>query len=154
MFDYGMMGRDVMSAPIGLSVVAMVKLSPRPKAKAATSFFCSVERRGRAGPGSCTRRPSSAPRGPGQDPAAFIGVVPFYPGGVDDVGLKAILAAVGHPDAALEIRIVGDDGGVLADGTLSVDWASGAGCASTVSTLLDQALALAKTPTRCHKLAN
>ncbi|HEY7851423.1 MAG TPA: hypothetical protein VIB82_00510 [Caulobacteraceae bacterium] len=152
-FDYGMMGRDVIPTPIGLSVVALVKLSPRPKAKAADIVLLlgGAEKARRAW--QLYAKAISAPVDPTKTPAAFVGGVPFYPGGVDDVGLKAILAAVGHPGAAVEARIVGDDGGILADGTMQVDRPP-ARDAPTVSALLDQALALAKTPTRCHKLAN
>jgi hypothetical protein len=94
----------------------------------------------------------SAP--PGKRPVGIIGVVPFSPvsSSADD-GLRLLLAGVGQASAApLEVRVMGGDGAVLADATYSTTDPQVRDRALVLAAL-QQALALAKTPTQCQKLS-
>jgi hypothetical protein len=87
-----------------------------------------------------------------QRPVAFTGIVPTSPelGPVDD-GLRKLLATIGHTPGTLEVKIVGDDASVIADGSYDVSQ-SPIGDAAVVGAALQQAEAAAKTPTACRKV--
>ena len=96
----------------------------------------------------------SAPPDPAKPSAFFYGVIPINPANRDapDAGLGDLFSAVGAPGAVLEVRAVaGDDGSVLARGSYPVDQPPTRAQAA-VGDLLNQALALAKTPTQCSKV--
>ncbi|HXV01912.1 MAG TPA: hypothetical protein VG166_15560 [Caulobacteraceae bacterium] len=151
-FDFGMMGRSV-SAPSGLSVLAVVSLRPPPKAKRANIVLLLDGTEKARRPWQMYARAMAAPVNPSKTPTAFVGIVPFYPRDDEDAGLKTILAAIGRPGATLEARIIGDDSSILSDGTFPINQPA-VRDTMAVNALLDQALILAKTPTRCPKLAN
>jgi len=64
-----------------------------------------------------------------------------------------VLAAVGEPGGSVEVRILGNDGSLIADGSYAISVPL-ARQKPLVQDALQQALTLAKTPTQCRKLAN
>jgi hypothetical protein len=153
--EYGMEGDHVVDAPAALRVTAAISLTPMPTAATADIVLLvnGVEK---------TRRPwrmyaqniatlRSAPED--KRPVGFVGVIPFspVPAGADD-GLHSLLASVGDASGGtIEVRIVGDDGVVLAAATYTMADPP-VRDRSLVLAALRQALALAKTPTQCQKL--
>jgi hypothetical protein len=153
--DFGMLGREVMPTPAGLRVFAMVGLQPPPKPTTADIVvrLNGVEKARRPWQMYAKALSSPSPPPSGDTPVSFYGVIPFVPrNGVADAGLKDLLSAVGQPKAVIEAQIVGDDGSVLADASYAVDQPP-LRTQAAVDAVLDQALALAKTPAQCRKLS-
>jgi hypothetical protein len=89
---------------------------------------------------------------PARRPAGFFGVIPFQAtNDPSDAGLRRLLGTVGNQPATVDVRIVGDDGSVLADGSYDVANAP-IHDQALVSAAVQRAQALARTPTQCRKV--
>ena len=88
MIEYGMMGRDVMPAPVGLDVLAVVGLTPPPKAKAAGIVLLLGGTEKARRPWQMYARSVSATPDPTKTPAAFVGVVRSTQAAVTMLGWK------------------------------------------------------------------
>jgi hypothetical protein len=155
-FDYAMEGSGVTPGARGATVFAMIAFAPAPpKAKTADIVLL-------VGGAEVARRPwrmyaqnmaaLSQNTDPARRPAGFFGVIPFQAtNDPSDAGLRRLLGTVGNQPATVDVRIVGDDGSVLADGSYDVANAP-IHDQALVSAAVQRAQALARTPTQCRKV--
>ena len=157
-FDYAMEGNGVTPGARGADVFAMVAFAPTPpKARTAdiVVLFNGAEVARRPWRMYAQNMAAMAQNAdPARRPAGFFGVIPIQAtDAAADAPLRRLLGTVGDAPGTLQVRIVGDDGSVLADASYDVanppihDQA-------LVSAAVQRAQALAKTPSQCRKLNN
>jgi hypothetical protein len=154
-FEYPLEGDVPVHWPNGLSILAVAGMDPPPKAMAATIVLSlnGVEKISRPW-GMYAKARASIAAAPNH-PVAVYGVIPFFPHAANpaDAGLSELLHAVGEPGGVVAVRIVGDDGAVLAAASYSIDQPAVRSKAA-IDAALGEALAKAKTPTQCQKQAD
>lgn len=151
-FDYPLTNAAPSRWPDGLNVLAVATLNPPPKAMTAKVVLSinGVDKASR--PWSAYAKVRAALATAPQHPDAFFGVIAFYPDAASaaDAGLVELLRDAGEPDAKLGVRIVGDDGSVLAAAAYGIDQPA-VRAKPKIDAALAEALAKAKTPAQCRK---
>ena len=154
-FDYPLTNGTPSRWPDGVSVLAVASLDPPPKAVSARVVLSvnGIEKASRPWPMYAKARAAigTAP----QHPVGLFGVIPFYPdlGSPGDAGLVALLRDAGEPDSKLGVRIVGDDGSLLAAATYAIDQPA-VRARPKIDAALAEALVKAKAPAQCRKQTN
>jgi hypothetical protein len=152
LFDYPLMGDVPVPRPDLLSVVAAVRMLPPPKPMSARIVLLldGVEAASRP-----WRRYADARASISQAPknaVAILGEIPFIPdpNNPADAGLTALLNAIGEPGHRVQVRVVGDDGSILADAAYPVDQPA-VRAKARLDAVLAEALAKTKTLAQCKR---
>ena len=154
-FDYAMEGDHLVSGARSIRVLAGIDLRSKSDAKTADIALrldgVEVARRPWR---MFSERMAAPPTVQGSAPVGFVGSVPFIP--ADDPAaepaLRRMMATIGGHRATLEVRVVGDTGVVLANGTYDVGPSTPVNDPVRVSAVLQQAQAAAKTPAQCRAI--
>ena len=151
-FEYPLQGDVPVRWPNGLSILAVAGMDPPPKAMSAKIVLSlnGAEKVSRPW-GMYAKARASIDTAPNH-PVAFMGMIPFFPDSAKpaDPGLSEVLHATGVPGSVVAVRIVGDDGRVLATTSYNIDQPA-VRSKARIDAALGEALAKAKTPAQCQK---